>query len=190
MLKQDTNAMLVLDFEKKLFDKQTISQKIPTQSKSLQAPNGDIFLVGGLSRSKQNNELEVLRDCVKLNKKMQVVPQEKMQTARFGSPLALVHKRFLLALGGFVTPNDQTGQCEAFDTVTNRWFGIGELPFAMQNTTAVVMNDRTVYLMPGKQTKNKSPPYLMICMLECGQPATLLRGDPKSRDYGLPLALQ
>lgn len=35
MLKQDTNAMLVLDFEKKLFDKQTISQKIPTQSKSL-----------------------------------------------------------------------------------------------------------------------------------------------------------
>ena len=52
MLKQDTNALLVLDFEKKLFEKQTISQKIPTQSKSLQTPNGDIFLVGGLSRSK------------------------------------------------------------------------------------------------------------------------------------------
>ena len=120
---------------------------------------------------------------------MQVVPQEKMETARFGSPLALVHKRFVLALGGFTTPNDQTGQCEAFDTVTNRWFRIGELPFAVQNTTAVVMNDRTVYLMPGKQTKNKSPPFLMICMLECGQ-QSLLRGDQNSRDYGLPIAQQ
>ena len=35
ILKQDTNDLLLLDFDKKLFDKQTISQKIPTQSKSL-----------------------------------------------------------------------------------------------------------------------------------------------------------
>ena len=51
------------------------------------------------------------------------------------------------------------------------------------------MNDKAVYLMPGKQTKNKSPPFLMICLLDLGQPS-LLRGDPQSRDYGLPLAQQ
>lgn len=64
-----------------------------------------------------------------------------MEVARFGSPLALVHERFLLAMGGFTTPNEQTGVCEAFDTVANRWFRISELPFAVSNTTAVVMNN-------------------------------------------------
>lgn len=69
-------------------------------------PNGDIFVVGGFNRSVKSNELEVLSDCLRVNKKFAVISQERMEIARFGSPLALVHDRFLLAMGGFTTPND------------------------------------------------------------------------------------
>ena len=113
-------------------------------------PNGDIYVVGGLNRGAKANEIEVLRDCFRVNRKLSIMAQEKMEVARFGSPLALVHDRFVLAMGGFTINNEPTSQCEAFDTVSNRWFRIAELPFAVANTTAVTMNNQTVYLMPGK----------------------------------------
>ena len=72
---------------------------------SLQAPNGDIYVVGGFNRIGKSNGFgagaEVLRDCLRINTKLQVYQLERMETARYGAPLALVHDRFLLALGGF-----------------------------------------------------------------------------------------
>lgn len=88
---------------------------------------------------------------MRLDKQFNVVtPQEPMMRARFGSPLALVHQRFILALGGFISlANEQTSNCEAFDTETNHWFEIAPMPFPISNTNAVVMNDSKVYIMPG-----------------------------------------
>ena len=83
----------------------------------------------------------MLKDCFRIDKQFTVTAQERMEVARFGSPLALVHSRFLLALGGFTTKGEETKECEAFDTVTNHWFRISALPFPVANTTAVVMND-------------------------------------------------
>ena len=41
--------------------------------------------------------------------------------------------------------------------------------------------------MPGKQTKSSQlPPYIMICMLDCGELAAL-RGDPNSKEFGYSL---
>ena len=41
--------------------------------------------------------------------------------------------------------------------------------------------------MPGKQTRqSQNPPFLMICVLDCGDPASF-RGDPVSREYGYAL---
>lgn len=111
------------------------------QSKSLQTRNGNIYLVGGLQRNEHNNENQVLRDCFLIDLRMQVVQQEKMEIARFGSPLALVHDRYILALGGFTRTNDQTMDCEAFDTLTNHWFRIYSLPYPVANTSAIVMNN-------------------------------------------------
>ena len=110
-----------------------------------------------------------------------------MLTPRFGSPLALIHQRFILTLGGFTTKGDQTTECEAYDTVTNHWFHTVPLPFQVANTTAVVMSNRYVYLMPGKQTKSKTlPPLLRICVLDCGDISSF-RGDLDSQQYGYSL---
>ena len=70
--------------------------------------NGDIYVVGGFVRNEQNNENQVVRDCFKIDKQMVVTKLEKMLTPRFGSPLALVHERFIMALGGFMKTGDQT----------------------------------------------------------------------------------
>ena len=72
---------------------------------------------------------------------MTVTHMEKMVSARFGSPLAWVHRRFILALGGFMKSGDSTVDCECFDTFTNHWFRISALPFPVSNTTAIVMNN-------------------------------------------------
>ena len=75
---------------------------------------------------------------------------ERMETARFGSPLAYVHNRFILALGGFSKTSEMMTECEAYDTMSNHWFRIAPLPFPVANTSAVVMKSKKVYLMPGK----------------------------------------
>ena len=110
-----------------------------------------------------------------------------METARFGSPLALVHERFIFALGGFTKTNDQTMECEAFDTHTNHWFRLYSLPYPVANTSAVVMNNQKVYLMPGKQTNAQNPRFLMISVLDCG-PKGNLNANQNSREYGYTLA--
>ena len=57
----------------------------------------------------------------------------------------------------------------------------------MANTTAIVMNSKTVYIMPGKQSKSKS---LIISVLDCGN-ASMFDSNISSREYyGLPIAAQ
>lgn len=102
--------------------------------------------------------------------------------------LALVHERFILALSGFTGSANQTEQCEAFDTMSNHWFPIKQMPFPVANTSAVVMNSQHVYVMPGAQgNKKQQLPYLCIATLDCGTPASF-RGDPTKQDYGYCLA--
>lgn len=86
---------------------------------------------------------------------MQVKQMEKMKVARFGVVLALVHERYILALSGFKGSSNMTDQCEAFDTLSNHWFTIKQMPFPVANTSAVVMNGRHVYVMPGVQGNKK-----------------------------------
>ena len=187
ILKQDTTEALIFDFNTKKFVKKALTQKIPVQAKSLQTKDGNIFVVGGLCRNLQNNENQVLKDCFKIDKQMLVTQQAKMETARFGSPLALIHGRFILALGGFANTGDSTTECEAYDTATNHWFQISPLPFPMANTTPVVVSNQHVYLMPGKQTKKSQlPPCLRLSVLDCG-PLSSLRGSPLAKEYGYPL---
>ena len=81
---------------------------------------------------------------------LSVYEREPMKTAKFHSPIALIRDRFVLALGGFLSRTSSTKTCEAYDTHTNTWFSIASLPSMSVNATAVVMNERFVYLMPGQ----------------------------------------
>ena len=78
-------------------------------------------------------------------------------------------------------------ECEAFDTMTNHWFRIASLPYPVANTSAIVMSGKKVYLMPGKQTNAQNPRFLMVSVLDCGEPANL-KANPVSREYGYALA--
>ena len=72
-----------------------------------------------------------------------------MPTARFDTPVALVHDQVILALGGKMSKYRGTIRCEAYDTVSDQWFNMQPLPFFCVNTSAVVVRQRFVYLMPG-----------------------------------------
>lgn len=85
-----------------------------------------------------------------------------MKTPRYGAALALVRDRFVLALSGMSGKTALTKMCEAYDTQTNSWFPLQEVPVAVTNTSAVVMNSRVVYLMPGANAECRRSDSLLI----------------------------
>ena len=90
----------------------------------------------------EQNEPVALRDCIHLNENLQATHKDSLQSSRFEIPLALVHDRFILAIGGKTNKTMGTRRCEAYDTVTNHWFQIDALPLTYTSGTgAVVMND-------------------------------------------------
>ena len=99
---------------------------------------------------------------------MGVYERAQMNQARILAPLALVRDRFVLALGGFTSRSTSTKLAECFDTQTNNWFQIASLPATSVNTTAIVMNERWVYLMPGANPECKAGSHLCIQMLDSG----------------------
>ena len=115
---------------------------------------------------------------------------DSLQSPRFDIPLALVHDRFLLAIGG-KTNNTQVGRtrrCEAFDTVANHWFHIDSLPAAYVDTSALVMNNREVYMMPGSN-RDRNSNALTICRLDTGPPSQFPKtGDVKAENFGYNLS--
>ena len=70
-----------------------------------------------------------------------------MKIPRITAPVCIVRDRFILALGGKIRSFGSTEQCEVFDTVANEWFQMTQLPFSVTNSTAMVMNQRFVYLI-------------------------------------------
>ena len=86
-----------------------------------------------------------------IDENLRAVDMDSMQSPRFEIPLALVHDRFILAIGGKTShaANGKTRRCEAYDTLTNHWFQIDSLPTLIVETSAIVLNKREVYLMPG-----------------------------------------
>ena len=79
-----------------------------------------------------------------------------MKQARYCTPLALVQGRFVLALGGLGTTSTAIKSCECYDTNTNHWLQIQDMPVACARTSAVVMNHRFVYVMPGSNSELQS----------------------------------
>jgi hypothetical protein len=117
--------------------------------------------------------------------------RENMNLGRFNAPLALVRDRFILACGGQVSENAATNACEAYDIDTNTWFAIAPLKQAISNTSAIVMNNRFVYLMPGSGIAGEQlgvkPDYCCIEMLDTGS-SIQFGTDRQSKNYGLPIA--
>ena len=154
----------------------------------MQTTDANIYCIGG-TRTSQSNGLSVLSDTLQIDANMTVYEKQAMRTARFFAPLALIRDRFILALGGFTGRSTSTKMCEAYDTHTNHWFNITSLPSQSINTTAVVMSERWVYMMPGQNREAQVGSHLLINQLDTGS-SSIYEGDKNSRDYGAPLAKQ
>lgn len=96
-----------------------------------------------------------------------------MPTARFDTPLALVHDQIIITLGGKTSKYHGTKRCEAFDTQSGSWINVAPIPFFCVNTTAVIMKERYVYLMPGNNRETQANNSLLVGYLDSG---TLERG--------------
>ena len=115
-----------------------------------------------------------------------------MKTARFGAPTALIRDRFILAISGCTSKSSGalTKHCEAYDTQTNHWFPIQDLPVGVTGTSAVVMNQRFVYLMPGANPECRKGDSLIIHSLDTGSSSIFTTGDKNDKSAGWPIGRQ
>jgi hypothetical protein len=125
---------------------------VPFNFTSQQTSDANIFIVGGCLSPMGDRGL---KQCLCVDANMQVYDREGMNLGRFNTPLALVRDRFLILCGGQINQDNSTNLCEAFDTETNTWFGIAPLSKPMSNTSAVVMNNRFIYLLPGTDVSSE-----------------------------------
>ena len=74
---------------------------------------------------------------------------EPMSKTRFNVPVCFVKERFICAFSGLLNHKMPTLTCEGFDTVKQKWFKMESLDKARHSTSAIVMNNMSIYLMPG-----------------------------------------
>ena len=168
----DTPNLYLLDFKQRKFIKKKLATRLPMRATSAQTANGSIYVLGGMLPD-QNYQQHAQRDCLMINPDLEMSQLARMPTARFDTPLALVHDKVVIALGGKTSKYHGTKRCEAFDTTTGQWVNVAPIPFFCVNTTAVVMKERYVYLMPGNNRETQSNSSLLVGYLDSG---TLERG--------------
>ena len=109
---------------------------------------------------------------------LNITPKQKMHTARFDTPLALVYGKYILAFGGKTSKYHGTKRCEVFDTKGEQWLHLAPMPFFCVNTSAVVIQKRYVYLMPGHNRETQTQGALMIGYLDTGALEKGVEGIP------------
>ena len=88
-----------MDFKKGRFVKEQIKgTRVPFKFSTQMTSDGKIYMVGGYRL--ENSEQVPIRECVRINDYLETAQMDQLQMARFEIPLALVHDRFILALGG------------------------------------------------------------------------------------------
>lgn len=170
-LRPNSTEIYMLVFSKMGFVQEQLKWKrgrgtIPAQFTSVQKMDSSIFVMGGTRMA--GAQMTILPDCLMIDANMNVYEREPMKSARFMAPLALIRDRFILALGGFTSRTSVTKSAECYDSQTNSWFNIAALPCTAINTSAVVMNERWVYLMPGANREMQAANHLTIASLDTG----------------------
>lgn len=64
----------------------------------------------------QVSDPKATRECLMVDANLNVYQRDPMKTARYGTPLALVRDRFILAISGMTGRTTMTKSCEAYDT--------------------------------------------------------------------------
>ena len=172
-LQPDSNDMFIMDMSMsplKFIREKIQGSRIPFKFATQQTPDGKIFMIGGFNVNQ--GLASPVSSCVMIDESLRALEMDSMQSPRFDIPLALVHDRFILAIGGKTSnaANGKTRRCEAYDTVSNHWFQIDSLPALTVDTSAVVLNKREVYLMPGTQNaqQRQQVASVTICRLDSG----------------------
>ena len=192
-LKPKSSDIYFLDFKEQGFKKEALKlgksvNRVPFYFTSTQTSDATIFVVGGCQTL---TDQVGLRQCLCIDANMTIYDRESMSAGRFNAPLALVRDRFILACGGQTSENTATTACEAYDIDTNTWFAIAPLKQPISNTSAVVMNNRFVYLMPGSGIAGEQLGVKADCcsidVLDTGS-SIQFGSDKQSKHYGLPIA--
>lgn len=93
-----------------------------------------------------------------------------------------------MAIGGLVGRNKPCTLSSAYDTVMNCWFDCQPLQTPRYNCTAIVLNQRFVYMMPGQNAGAQRGQSSIIDYLDTGSNSEFIEANAKMASYGAPIA--
>lgn len=169
----------MLSFTKAIFIKHELKRALPSRITSVQTPNGSIFVIGGILEDKSSSgAITALNNCLEIDQNLKLHDKPKMHTARFDTPVTLVHEKFILVFGGKTNSKHGSKRCELYDTKAEQWHHLAPMPFFCVNTSAAVVKKRHVYLLPGQNRDTLVNKSLLIGYLDTAPLERGLEGLP------------
>jgi hypothetical protein len=104
---------------------------------------------------------------------------QNLNQGRYNAPLAFIQERFVCALGGLTTNKVPTLTCEGYDVVKNQCFRMMPLEKPRYSTSAVVMQNHAIYIMPGNCGGGGASGSVQLFMLDLKPAGKFNKDDMK-----------
>ena len=132
------------------YSPKTKQSPMPSRFTSVQLKSNDeIYIVGGVAQTNDPRDFLLVPNCKSIDADLQVTERAPMWEPRCSTPLALVHDKWILAIGGLVGRTQATDIVSLYDTKQDVWHKCLPLPGPQTFCSTVVQEQRHVYLMPG-----------------------------------------
>lgn len=125
-------------------------------------------MIGGIQPTNDPRSFVLLPYVRIIDANLNVSEGAPMKAPRCSIPLALLHDRWILAVGGMSGRTQPTTMVSGYDTQANIWFDCTALTTPRANCTAIVQEQRHIYLMPGANLGAVRASSLLIEYMDVG----------------------
>lgn len=133
--------------------------KIPRWHRSIALPNGDIYLIGGVVVS-MNNQERTSNEAYKYDFEKNTLKQiEPMKLPRSGHGIAYMNEK-IYCIGGYTNENICSKRCEKYNVSTNKWEEIANLNFEANNACVCSFQNRFLFKFGGKLAEKELNNYI------------------------------
>jgi hypothetical protein len=102
------------------------------------ASNDTIYMIGGREVTKDPRSAMFVAYCRSIDANLQVTDRAPLPEARCSIPLALVHDKWILAIGGMKGSSEPSNAVTAYDVERNEWHVMRDLTSPRTNCSAII----------------------------------------------------
>jgi hypothetical protein len=102
------------------------------------ASNDTIYMIGGREVTKDPRAALFVTYCRSIDANLQVTDRAPLPEARCSIPLALLHDKWIMAIGGMKGSSEPSCAVTVYDVDKNEWHTLRDLATPRTNCSAIV----------------------------------------------------